>query len=150
MRKSSSKSSKPQYLPSLLDRVTDDEYINVTLEASIQKVAAIEKKLSKKNPEVTEQQKKEWIDELKTQRGQLNYLQQSIGTLNKVSDCVKRDLTWLFNSSNMCQDELLNEKYTEIESSVLNYGLPDLTGKTASSIDVLELEETLKTDNITL
>ena len=144
MRKPSTKSSKPQLLPSLLDRVTDDNYINVTLETSRQKVIEIEKKLSKADSEVSAKQKKEWIDELKTQRGQLDYLQRSIGTLNKVSDCVKRDLTWLFNSSNMCQDELLGEKYKEVESSVLNYGLPDLTGKTASSINVLELEETLK------
>lgn len=144
MKKSSTKSSKPQYLPSLLDRVTDNDYINVTLEKSRQKVFNIEKKLSKKDEEITDKQQQEWINELKTQRGQLSYLQQSIGTLNKVSDCVKRDLTWLFNSSNLCRDELLKERYPEVESSVLNYGLPDLTGKTASSIDVLELEESLK------
>ena len=44
----------------------------------------------------------------------------------------------------MCEDELLKESYGEIESSVLNYGLPDLTGKTASSINVIELEEIIK------
>ncbi len=86
MRKGSSNSSKPQFLPSLLDRVTDDNYISSTLESSRQRVNALEKKLSNKDVEVTEQQKKEWLEELKTQRGQLLYLQQSIGTLDKIMD----------------------------------------------------------------
>ena len=144
MRKDTSKNSKPQYLPSLLDRVTDNDYINTTLELSQQRVNVLEKKLSSKEEDVTEQQKKVWLDELKTQRGQLLYLQQSIGTLDKITDCVKRDLTWLFNCNNMCEDALLKESYAEIETSVLNYGLPDLTGKTSSSIDVIELEESVK------
>jgi len=144
MRKGSSKSSKPQFLPSLLDRVTDNEYMSSTLEISLQKVNALEKKLSSDDAETTKQQRKEWLDELKTQRGQLLYLQKSIGTLDNITDCVKRDLTWLFNTSNMCEDELLKESYAEIESSVLNYGLPDLTGKTASSIDVIDLAGIIK------
>ncbi len=144
MRKSSLKSSKPQFLPSLLDRVTDDEYMNSTLELSRQRVNSLEKKLSSKDENITKQQRKEWLDELKTQRGQLIYLQKSIGTLDKITDCVKRDLTWLFNTNNMCQDELLKASYGEIESSVLNYGLPDLTGKTASSINIIELEDIIK------
>ncbi len=144
MRKSKFKSSKPQYLPSLLDRVTDNEYISTTVELSRQRVNELEKKLSGKNEDITQQQKKEWLDELKTQRGQLLYLQKSVGILNKITDCVKRDLTWLFNCNNMCEDVLLKESYAEIETSVLNYGLPDLTGKTASSINIIELEEIIK------
>jgi len=144
MRKNSIKSSKTEFLPSLLDRVTDDDYINDTLQLSRQKVKELEKKLSSKDTDVSETQKKEWLEELKAQRGQFLYLQNSIGTLSKISECVKRDLTWLFNSNNMCQDELLEEEYPGIESSVLNYGLPDLTGKTASGINLIELEETIK------
>ncbi|MEB8434459.1 type VI secretion system baseplate subunit TssE [Cocleimonas sp. KMM 6892] len=144
MRKGAGKSSKSQFLPSLLDRITNDEFINQTLDLSQQRVKALEKKLSKKDEDVTEQKRKEWLAELKTQRAQLLYLHRSIGTLDKISDCVKRDLTWLFNSHNMCKDDLLEESYSEIESSVLNYGLPDLTGKTASSINILELEASIK------
>ena len=118
--------------------------MNSTLELSRQRVNVLEKKLSSKDENITKQQKKEWLDELKTQRGQLLYLQKSVGTLDKITDCVKRDLTWLFNTNNMCEDELLKESYGEIESSVLNYGLPDLTGKTASSINIIELEESIK------
>ncbi|GAA0404433.1 hypothetical protein GCM10009133_11330 [Cocleimonas flava] len=144
MSKSTYKPNKTQFLPSLLDRVTDNEYINSTEELSRQRVNALEKKLSSKNKDITNQQKKEWLDELKIQRGQLHYLQSSIGTLDKITDCVKRDLTWLFNCNNMCEDELLKESYPEIETSVLNYGLPDLTGKTASSINAIELERLIK------
>ncbi len=144
MAKNSFKSSKPQFLPSLLDRVTDNEYISTTVELSRQRVNVLEKKLSSKNEDITKQQKKEWLDELKTQRGQLLYLQQSVGTLDKITDCVKRDLTWLFNCNNMCEDEMLKESYSEIESSVLNYGFPDLTGKTASGINAIKLEEMIK------
>lgn len=142
MQKSSSRTV--QYLPSLLDRVTDDDYLSRTLEISKKKVNELEKKLQQEGRKVSEEKKRDWIKKLKTQRGQLSYLQQSTGTLSKITDCVKRDLTWLFNAQNMCIDEELEENFPNIESSVLNYGMPDLTGKTASSINIFHLERTLK------
>lgn len=142
MRKSSSDLS--QYLPSLLDRVTDDDYLNRTLATSKQKVEALEKKLLKQGKKVSEEKKKKWINELKSHRSQFAYLQQSTGSLKKITDCVKRDLTWLFNAQNMCMDEELEESYSNIASSVLNYGMPDLTGRTASSINIFQLEKSLK------
>lgn len=137
-------SSTAQFLPSLLDRITDDDYLNRTVATSKQKVETLEKKLLKKGKQISAKEKKEWIEELKSQRGQLNYLLKSTSSLNKITDCVKRDLTWLFNSQNMCLDEMLEENYSNIESSVLNYGMPDLTGKTASSINVFQLEKSLR------
>ena len=133
-----------QFLPSLLDRITDNDYLNRTVATSKQKVETLEKRLLKKGKNISDKEKKEWIEELKSQRGQLNYLLKSTGSLNKITDCVKRDLTWLFNSQNMCMDEVLEEHYSNIESSVLNYGMPDLTGKTASSINVFQLEKSLR------
>jgi len=133
-----------QFLPSLLDRVTDDDYLSRTLAASKHKVDVLEKKLLKQGEKVSEEEKKKWIGELKSYRSQLAYLQQSSGSLKKITDCVKRDLTWLFNAQNMCMDEVLEESYPNVESSVLNYGMPDLTGRTASSINVFQLEKTLK------
>jgi len=118
--------------------------VSSNLELSRKRVNVLEKKLSSSDEKITNKQKKEWLDELETQRGQLVYLQKSVGTLSKITDCVKRDLVWLFNCNNMCEDVLLKENYPEIESSVLNYGLPDLTGKTASSINGLELEGAIK------
>jgi len=135
---------KADYLPSLLDRVTDDDYLNTTLERSKQRVEILEKKLAQKSNEVSKETKDKWIEELKTQRGQFNYLQNSIGSLDKITDCVKRDLSWLLNSQNLCMDVLLEAKFPNVESSVLNYGMPDLTGKTASGIKIFQLEKTLK------
>lgn len=133
-----------QYLPSLLDRVTDDDYLNRTLAISKQKVNELEKKLQKEGKKVSVEKRKEWINELKSHRSQLSYLQQSAGTLKNITDCVKRDLTWLFNAQNMCMDDVLEESYSNIESSVLNYGMPDLTGRTLSSVNTFQLEKELK------
>ena len=55
MDKSTFKSSKPQYLPSLLDRVTDNQYIDNTVELSQQRINVLEKKLSSKDEDITTQ-----------------------------------------------------------------------------------------------
>jgi type VI secretion system protein ImpF len=56
---------------------------------------------------------------------------------------VLRDLTWLFNTTNLSALEDLSA-YPECAKSVLNYGLPDLAGRTLSSIDVPKLEQLLR------
>jgi type VI secretion system protein ImpF len=62
---------------------------------------------------------------------------------NRLRECVRRDLSWLFNATNLaCVEDL--EPYPEIEQSGLNYGLPDLAGKTASSVDLDLLERLLR------
>ncbi len=56
---------------------------------------------------------------------------------------VLRDLEWLFNTSSRSDlDEL--KDYPQVISSVLNYGMPDLTGLTSSSVNVVELERTVQ------
>lgn len=60
----------------------------------------------------------------------------------RLRECVRRDLTWLFNTTNL--DAMVSlEEYPEVSHSVLNYGMPDLAGRTASSIDVRSLEQLL-------
>jgi type VI secretion system protein ImpF len=61
----------------------------------------------------------------------------------RLRDCVRRDLTWLFNATNLAAVENL-EGYPEVLRSVLNYGMPDLAGQTASSIDTRALEQLLR------
>jgi type VI secretion system protein ImpF len=61
----------------------------------------------------------------------------------RLRDSVRRDLDWLFNTTNLSSLQSL-ESYPEIERSVLNYGLPDLTGRTASSIEHDLLERLLR------
>jgi type VI secretion system protein ImpF len=47
---------------------------------------------------------------------------------------VLRDLGWLFNTTGLgCMQNL--EDYPLVAQSVLNFGLPDLSGKTASGLD---------------
>jgi type VI secretion system protein ImpF len=61
----------------------------------------------------------------------------------KLRDSVRRDLTWLFNSINLAATVDL-EDYPQVQRSTLNYGLPDLAGRTASSIDRAALERVLR------
>lgn len=58
-------------------------------------------------------------------------------------DAVIRDLGWLLNSVSLdvCVDL---ESYPEVEHSVLNYGLPDISGHTSSTINVKTIESSLK------
>jgi type VI secretion system protein ImpF len=64
-------------------------------------------------------------------------------SLKKLREAVVRDLTWLLNSGNLSGTENL-EAYPEVARSVLNYGMPDLSGCTASSVDATEMERVLR------
>jgi len=56
---------------------------------------------------------------------------------------VIRDLGWLLNSValDVCLDL---EKYPEVRRSVLNFGLPDMSGHTSSNVDVRMMESSIK------
>lgn len=54
-------------------------------------------------------------------------------------EAVLRDLSWLFNTARIGETELL-EAYPEVRRSVLNYGLPVISGQSFSSIDPTVLE----------
>ena len=56
---------------------------------------------------------------------------------------VLRDLGWLLNSVRLSAMQDLSS-YPHVTKSVLNFGLPDLTGRTASSVDRSELERQLR------
>ncbi|MET0390588.1 MAG: type VI secretion system baseplate subunit TssE [Polyangiales bacterium] len=56
---------------------------------------------------------------------------------------VLRDLTWLFNTTHMSALVDL-ARHPEVAKSVLNYGLPDLAGHTATGVDVPQLEQLLR------
>ena len=58
---------------------------------------------------------------------------------NRLREAVLRDLSWLFNSSQLGSSESL-EGYPQAQRSVLNYGLPVISGQTISSIDPVVLE----------
>jgi type VI secretion system protein ImpF len=64
-------------------------------------------------------------------------------TPRKLRECVKRDLTWLLNTGNLSEVEDLSDMPL-VAKSVLNYGLPELTGITASGADVTAIERQLR------
>jgi type VI secretion system protein ImpF len=64
-------------------------------------------------------------------------------SLSELRRSVLRDLNWLFNASQSMRPEEL-EPWPQVKNSVINYGLPPLSGLTASGLDVLQLERILR------
>jgi type VI secretion system protein ImpF len=64
-------------------------------------------------------------------------------SVGRLRESVLRDIAWLLNSGNLPEDDL-EANYPHVARSVVNYGLPDLAGLTASGIDVAELEQIVK------
>jgi len=58
-------------------------------------------------------------------------------------EAVIRDLGWLLNSValDVCVDL---DAYPKVKRSVINYGLPDISGHTSSNVDVKMLENSLR------
>lgn len=62
---------------------------------------------------------------------------------NRFRQGVLRDLAWLLNATRFANgDELAGLPF--VEASVLNFGLPSLSGETASTVDVLDLEDRIR------
>jgi type VI secretion system protein ImpF len=64
-------------------------------------------------------------------------------TLRQLRQCVLRDLSWLLNSTNIAAVVDLS-RHPLVAESVINYGLPDLTGLTVAGLDVRELERAVR------
>ncbi len=65
-------------------------------------------------------------------------------TIRRLRDCIKRDLAWLLNTSSLSDVQELGE-YPLVAASVINYGMPDITGMTSRNIDAVAIERRLKT-----
>jgi type VI secretion system protein ImpF len=61
----------------------------------------------------------------------------------RLRESVRRDLTWLFNTSNLATVADISD-YPEIERSTVNFGIPDLAGRTASSVEPAALVRLLR------
>ncbi|MEE9397955.1 MAG: type VI secretion system baseplate subunit TssE [Methylococcales bacterium] len=140
---------KERLLPSLLDRLTDDDPLNRSIELQHKSIQKIEKELAliTQSTDKDLQENKNRQKSLQTQldQAQTQYLDlaSSVTSLSQIRDCVKRDLDWLLNARNYFPPNDLQD-YPEIVTSVLNYGLPDLAGKTATGMDIRKLEKILK------
>jgi type VI secretion system protein ImpF len=61
----------------------------------------------------------------------------------KLRESVLRDLAWLFNATRLeAVDSLAKAPF--VRKSVLNFGLPALSGNTASSLDVTDLQRAVR------
>jgi type VI secretion system protein ImpF len=61
---------------------------------------------------------------------------------SRLRECVRRDLSWLLNTTHLAALQNLDGQ-PDVARSVLNYGTPDLAGRTASSIEPRMLERLL-------
>ena len=60
-------------------------------------------------------------------------------TLQRLRECVLRDLSWLLNTEN-AEPVLDLDDYPAVQTSVINYGIPTVAGLTASGLDLKKLE----------
>jgi type VI secretion system protein ImpF len=142
--------AKDRFLPSLLDRLTDDEPINNAIRVQKEKISGLEKQLaelaSNKTVTITEEDRQQRFDlqkQVDDLRIQFNLMVASVSSLGEIKACVKRDLDWLLNANQYAPQADLDD-YPAVASSVINYGMPDLTGKTVTSFDPGHLERLLK------
>jgi len=62
---------------------------------------------------------------------------------SRLRQAVLRDLVWLFNATRLeAGTDLTNVPY--VRRSVINFGLPALSGRAASSLDVSDLERSIR------
>ncbi len=64
-------------------------------------------------------------------------------TMHQLRQAVLRDLTWLLNTSSLESTDELDE-YPEARNSVINFGMPDVTGMSASSANTGALERSVR------
>ncbi|MFO1320967.1 MAG: type VI secretion system baseplate subunit TssE [Burkholderiales bacterium] len=64
-------------------------------------------------------------------------------SMRRLRECVLRDLSWLLNATRLDVLEDL-EDYPLVARSVVNYGMPDVAGLTASGLDVIALERAVR------
>lgn len=144
--------SKDLFLPSLLDRLTNEDPVNQLLNEVKLKIKQVEQDLNnltsmQANPNgLGTKGQNEKYHQLRQQlvglQAQYNTLSDSISSKHDIQSCVKRDLEWLFNTNQYFPNEELND-LPETARSVLNFGIPDFTGKTVSGLDMIQLERLL-------
>jgi type VI secretion system protein ImpF len=66
-------------------------------------------------------------------------------SLRSLREGVLRDLAWLLNTTNLLSTTVEpHEKLPHVANSVLNYGVPDLSGNSVSNLDVQQLERGIR------
>lgn len=70
-------------------------------------------------------------------------VEKRVVSMRRLRQSVLRDLTWLLNTGNLAMVQDLTA-YPYVAGSVINYGLRDLAGATASSLDAPGLENAVR------
>lgn len=68
---------------------------------------------------------------------------QRVFSIHKLRAAVLRDLKWLMNTCHLEANQDLSD-HPNVQRSVINYGIPDLTGKTVSGLEVHQVQNALK------
>lgn len=138
--------------PSLLDRLTNDDPILLLLNNLKREIEIVEAELKKCIEQFmpdSERSSAGYDEKQRELQRQLHDLKTQYATYDAfvssrldIRSCVKRDLEWLLNANRFfLNDE--QENYPETACSVLNYGAPDLTGRTVSGLNFVQLERQL-------
>ena len=69
--------------------------------------------------------------------------QMRVMSKRRMRDAVLRDLAWLFNTTRLEASVDLSSA-PQVRRSVINFGLPALSGRSASSVDIAELERSIR------
>ena len=82
------------------------------------------------------------LTDLQPEKSRESSSQQSMSQ-TQFKEAVIRDLGWLLNcvSLDVCEDL---DRYPQVQRSVLNFGLPDLSGQTSSTVDVRAMEKSVR------
>ena len=69
--------------------------------------------------------------------------EQRVMSKNRLRQAVLRDLAWLFNATRFETEGQL-ARMPDVRRSVVNFGLPSLSGKALSSLDLQDLERAIR------
>jgi len=61
----------------------------------------------------------------------------------RLRDSVRRDLSWLFNATQLATVEEL-DAFPHVQRSTVNFGIPDLAGRSLSTVDPVAVERLLR------
>jgi type VI secretion system protein ImpF len=64
-------------------------------------------------------------------------------SIEKLHDCVVRDLSWLLNTENLASVLDLSE-YPEVAESTLNFGIPSFSGRFLAQMDERQVKNNLR------
>ena len=141
--------SKDLFLPSLLDRLTNEDLVNQLINKVKQEIRQTQQDLNKLisspgalSAEKQREQQYQLQQQLIGLQAQYNTLSASVSAKHDIKSCVKRDLEWLFNATQYVPNQELHE-LLETARSVINFGIPDFSGKTVSGLDMAQLERLL-------